>query len=106
MTQLPPSQASSHFPLEPISASILADQEIQRRNAAVALGACKTGCAELDEYVLLGGFERGNVVGISAEDEEMGVQVSFLEGFEMKSGGFMGLELMVGSLRCRPSRTL
>jgi hypothetical protein len=37
-----------------------------------------TGCRELDEYVLLGGFERGSVVGVSAEDEDVGMLVSSL----------------------------
>ncbi|KAF7560872.1 hypothetical protein G7046_g3275 [Stylonectria norvegica] len=72
----PLSQASSHFPLEPIPASILAAAETHRRDAATALGLCRTGCADLDDYVLLGGFERGSVVGISAEDEETGVQLA------------------------------
>lgn len=71
----PTSQASSHFTLEPISASVLADKEARRRDAATALGSCRTGCADLDDYVLLGGFERGSVAGLSAEDEEMGVQL-------------------------------
>ncbi|KAK7422335.1 hypothetical protein QQZ08_009557 [Neonectria magnoliae] len=69
------SQASSHFPLEPLSASVLADKEAKRRDAATALGACRTGCSDLDDYVLLGGFERGSVIGLSAEDEEMGVKL-------------------------------
>ncbi|KAF5006745.1 hypothetical protein FDECE_6896 [Fusarium decemcellulare] len=69
------SQASSHFQLEPIPASVLAEREACRRDAAAKLGACITGCAVLDEQVLLGGFERGTVVGISAEDEEMAVQL-------------------------------
>ncbi|KAH7175511.1 hypothetical protein EDB81DRAFT_874356 [Dactylonectria macrodidyma] len=69
------SQASSHFALEPISASVLADREARRRDAATALGLCRTGCADLDDYVLLGGFERGTIVGLSAEDEEMGVKL-------------------------------
>ncbi|KPM39174.1 hypothetical protein AK830_g7387 [Neonectria ditissima] len=72
---VPASQASSHFPLEPLSASVLADKEARRRDAATALGACGTGCPDLDDYVLLGGFERGSVVGLSAEDEEMGVKL-------------------------------
>ena len=70
-----PSQASSHFPLEPIPASILADKEARRRDAVAALGACKTGCAVIDQHILMGGFERATVVGVSAEDEELGVQV-------------------------------
>lgn len=71
----PASQTSSHFLLDPVPASILAEREAHRRNALRELGCCKTGCPELDDYVLLGGFERGCVVGISAEDEEVGVQV-------------------------------
>ncbi|KAF4339258.1 hypothetical protein FBEOM_6794 [Fusarium beomiforme] len=74
-SQSPASQASSHFLLEPIPASILVTEETKRRNSAVLLGACKTGCEVIDEDVLLGGFERGSVVGISAEDEELGVQL-------------------------------
>ncbi|RSL41827.1 hypothetical protein CEP53_012532 [Fusarium sp. AF-6] len=74
---LPASQASSHFTLDPIPASVLADKEAQRRDAVAQLGYCMTGCAVLDDDVLLlGGFERGSVVGVSAEDEEMGVQAS------------------------------
>ncbi|KAH6894169.1 hypothetical protein B0T10DRAFT_558325 [Thelonectria olida] len=73
--ELPASQASSHFSLEPITAFVLADREVKRRDAAVGLGLCKTGCPELDNYVLLGGLERGSVVGLSAEDEEIGVQL-------------------------------
>lgn len=74
-SQSPPSQASSHFQLEPIPAAILVDKEVKRRDAIALLGACKTGCRAIDEEVMLGGFERGSVVGISAEDEELGVQV-------------------------------
>jgi hypothetical protein len=73
--QQPPSQASSHPRLEPVSASVLAQNEADRRDAVSRLGACMTGCAIVDEDVLLGGFERASVVGVSAEDEELGVQV-------------------------------
>ncbi|KAF5621818.1 hypothetical protein F52700_10690 [Fusarium sp. NRRL 52700] len=73
--QSPSSQASSHFQLEPIPAAILVDKEVKRRDANALLGACKTGCKVIDEEVMLGGFERGCVVGISAEDEELGVQL-------------------------------
>ncbi|KFA48670.1 hypothetical protein S40293_04532 [Stachybotrys chartarum IBT 40293] len=72
----PPSQASSHFPLEPIPASVLAEAERKRRDALDELGRCSTGCAELDDHVLLGGgFERGCVVGLSAEEEDVGVLI-------------------------------
>lgn len=40
------------------------------------LGPCRSGCGELDDHVLLsGGFERGSVVGVSAEDDGMGLAV-------------------------------
>lgn len=74
---LPASQASSHLSLDPVPAWVLADREARRRDAVAELGRCMTGCAVLDDEVLLGGFERGSVVGVSAEDEEMGVQASF-----------------------------
>jgi hypothetical protein len=73
--QPPPSQANSHFPLEPIPASVLAEKEAHRRDAVALLGSCRTGCAVVDENVLLGGFDRASIVGVSAEDEELGVQV-------------------------------
>ncbi|KAF5019221.1 hypothetical protein F66182_8780 [Fusarium sp. NRRL 66182] len=78
--QPPPSQASSHFPLEPIPASVLADKEARRRDATAILGPCKTGCAAIDQDVLLGGLERASVVGISAEDEELGIKVNQSQG--------------------------
>lgn len=74
-----PSQASSHFPLEPVSGATLFEQEVRRRDALARRGTCLTGCRELDDEVLLGGFERGCVVGISAEEEEMGLLVSVME---------------------------
>jgi len=66
------SQASSHFPLDPVPASVLAAGELARRNAARALGPCSVGCAEVDDEALLGagGLERGSVVGVSCEDED------------------------------------
>ncbi|GJN81446.1 hypothetical protein PLIIFM63780_004980 [Purpureocillium lilacinum] len=66
------SQASSHFPLDPVPASVLAAGELARRNAARALGPCGVGCAEVDDEALLGagGLERGSVVGVSCEDED------------------------------------
>lgn len=74
--EVPASQTSSHFPLEPISADILAENEAKRRAGAKALGLLNTGCTDLDGYVLFGGLERGCVVGMSAEDEAMGLLVS------------------------------
>lgn len=71
-----PSQASSHFHLEPVSGATLFEQETRRRDALARRGRCLTGCRELDEQVLLGGFERGCVVGISAEEEDVGLVVS------------------------------
>ncbi|KOS22558.1 hypothetical protein ESCO_002378 [Escovopsis weberi] len=71
---------------KPVSAAALAALEARRRDANRELGACRTGCPGLDDYVLLGGgLERGSVVGISAEEED---------GF----GVVLGLQVLVGSL--------
>ncbi|KAG6367140.1 hypothetical protein INS49_001323 [Diaporthe citri] len=77
MEQAPPqpSQASSHFQLEPVSGATLFEQETRRRDALARRGRCLTGCRELDDQVLLGGFERGCVVGVSAEDEDVGLLI-------------------------------
>ncbi|KAI1212759.1 uncharacterized protein F4807DRAFT_348668 [Annulohypoxylon truncatum] len=70
------SQASSHFPLlEPVSGAMLFELETARRAGLRRRGALKTGSAEIDESVLLGGFERGQVAGVSAEEAEFGVLV-------------------------------
>ncbi|KAL6853283.1 hypothetical protein J3F83DRAFT_756046 [Trichoderma novae-zelandiae] len=69
----------------PVSASTLAGIEKQRRDVAKSLGACPSGCGDLDRYVLLGGLERGSVVGISAEEED-GVGVT------------LGLQILICSL--------
>ncbi|KAK4061532.1 uncharacterized protein Triagg1_10312 [Trichoderma aggressivum f. europaeum] len=68
-----------------VSASALASVEKRRRDFVRSLGPCPSGCEDLDSYVLLGGFERGSVVGISAEDED-GVGVT------------LGLQVLVCSL--------
>ncbi|KXH26904.1 hypothetical protein CSIM01_07052 [Colletotrichum simmondsii] len=73
---LPASQASSHFPLEPVSAAVLCSRETKRRDAAVARGRVQVGSREVDEEVLCGGFERGSVVGLSSESEQMGILIS------------------------------
>ncbi|KAJ0274213.1 hypothetical protein COL940_009464 [Colletotrichum noveboracense] len=68
------SQASSHFPLEPVSADVLLRRETKRRDALKKRGPVRVGCREVDEYVLMGGgLERGSVVGVSAESEQMGL---------------------------------
>ncbi|KAK2767997.1 fasciclin domain family [Colletotrichum kahawae] len=72
-----PSQASSHFPIEPVSADVLLRRETKRRDALKKRGPVRVGCLEVDEYVLLtGGLERGSVVGISAESEQMGLMAN------------------------------
>ncbi|KAK0628584.1 hypothetical protein B0T17DRAFT_614480 [Bombardia bombarda] len=72
-------EARSHgFPqaaLSPVSASTLLDQEIQRKAALQRRGNLLTGCTELDKYVMLGGFDRGTVVGVSAEKDEIGLLI-------------------------------
>ena len=78
-SQASSSSSSSRVTLEPISAAVLAAQETKRRDALRWLGPYRSGCRGLDEYVLLGGLERGHVVGVSAEEEDdVGVLVSFL----------------------------
>lgn len=88
MDQAPPqpSQASSHFQLEPVSGATLFEQETRRRDALARRGRCLTGCSELDDQVLLGGFERGCVVGVSAEEEDVGLLVSPFHGYLLERG--------------------
>jgi hypothetical protein len=78
MATSPPPSSSPPFIPEPIPATILAEAETRRRDANREMGACRSGCSEVDDYVLLGGFERGSVVGVSCEDEAVGVTVSLL----------------------------
>ncbi|KAM7184685.1 hypothetical protein V8F33_012843 [Rhypophila sp. PSN 637] len=61
----------------PVPASVLVDGELARRRARFTprTGNILTGCQEIDEYVLLGGFERGSVVGVSSEDDEVGLLI-------------------------------
>lgn len=75
-TALPPPA-----PLQPLSAALLLDHELARRGSLSRKGNLTTGSAELDEHVLLGGFQRGSVVGISAEEDEMGLSVRFFYFF-------------------------
>ncbi|KAI0172665.1 hypothetical protein GGR52DRAFT_591167 [Hypoxylon sp. FL1284] len=72
---LPPgSQPDPHFPLqEPISGATLYELEVARRERVRRRGRIRTGCVEIDDAVLQGGFERGSVVGISAEDGDFGL---------------------------------
>jgi hypothetical protein len=75
----PSSQPNPHPPIEPpLPASLLLDQDLARKEALAGKGNLLTGCGELDDYVLLGGFERGAVVGVSVEEEEVGMLVSFV----------------------------
>ncbi|KAK7209709.1 hypothetical protein V2G26_016887 [Clonostachys chloroleuca] len=67
---LPISQASSHLALEPVVASAVLNGERERRISNQKLGACRTGCDDIDDYVLMGGLERGAVVGLSSERED------------------------------------
>ncbi|KAI1092801.1 hypothetical protein F5B19DRAFT_183872 [Rostrohypoxylon terebratum] len=72
----PPPTASQDFPpLEPVSGATLFELETTRREGLRHRGALKTGAAEIDQSVLLGGFERGQVVGVSAEEGEFGMLV-------------------------------
>ncbi|KAB5547240.1 hypothetical protein GE09DRAFT_1191021 [Coniochaeta sp. 2T2.1] len=59
---------ASVFEQEPISGAVLLDQELLHRETFISRGNIFTGCAELDEDVLIGGLERGRVMGLSAEE--------------------------------------
>jgi hypothetical protein len=76
-----------------VSGATLFEQERRRRDGLKERGNCLTGCRELDHEVLLGGFERGCVVGLSAEEEEVGLLVS------LHARTFM-LSRLVPSRRC------
>jgi len=55
----------------PILASdLLAIEEKQRMRFSARGDRFMIGCAEIDDYLLRGGFERGTIVGISAEAGE------------------------------------
>lgn len=69
------SSEASSFELEPTSGAVMLDQEMRHREEAWARGNIFTGCEEFDNHVLLGGFERGRVVGLSAEGETFGLLV-------------------------------
>jgi hypothetical protein len=69
------SSEASYFALEPISGAVLLDQELLRYEVSQSRGSIFTGCEELDHHVLLGGLERGWVVGLSAEEETFGLLV-------------------------------
>ncbi|KAI0385179.1 hypothetical protein F5Y04DRAFT_206895 [Hypomontagnella monticulosa] len=71
------SQAASHFPLllQPASGATLFDLEVARRAKLERQGRLWIGCPEIDDATLLGGFERGTVVGVSAEREGFGLLV-------------------------------
>ena len=73
--------------LDPVPAAALYELEVARRRGLLrplkATGAGArfgTGCAEVDREVLGGGgFERGSVVGVSAEEVDFGVLVSVFD---------------------------
>lgn len=65
--------------IEPVSAAVLASLEHERRDKVRRKGNCGVGCREVDEKVLMGGLERGVVVGVSSETspEDFGLRVGF-----------------------------
>jgi predicted ATP-dependent serine protease len=65
-TALPPPE-----PARPILAShLLAIEEKQRKRFSSRGERIRTGCEEIDDYMLGGGFERGILVGISTDTGE------------------------------------
>ncbi|KAK4453439.1 hypothetical protein QBC34DRAFT_477319 [Podospora aff. communis PSN243] len=59
----------------PLPASVLLDRELFHKATLRRRGNITSGCPELDDYTLLGGFERGFVVGISSEDEDFALRI-------------------------------
>ncbi|KAI0805509.1 hypothetical protein GGR55DRAFT_280087 [Xylaria sp. FL0064] len=60
--------------LVPILGTTLFRRETERRKKLHERGVIPTGCSEIDDALLLGGgFERGCVVGISAEEVDFGI---------------------------------
>ena len=62
-TVVTPPESSTPIP----ASDLLAIEEKQRLLFSVRGERISTGCGEIDDYMLRGGFERGIVVGISAE---------------------------------------
>ncbi|KAK1750290.1 hypothetical protein QBC47DRAFT_310239 [Echria macrotheca] len=59
----------------PTSASEMLDREVARWRDMERRGRLLTGCDEVDGHVLLGGLGRGEVVGVSCEDEDVGLLI-------------------------------
>ncbi|KAK3336871.1 hypothetical protein B0T19DRAFT_481319 [Cercophora scortea] len=59
--------------LDLLPASALVDEELTRRDRLRRRGNILTACKEVDQYVLLGGLERGCVAGVSADEDELGL---------------------------------
>ncbi|KAK5626832.1 hypothetical protein RRF57_002547 [Xylaria bambusicola] len=71
----------------PVSGATLYAREIGRRKGLRSRGVVSTGCSEIDDALLLGGgFERGCVVGVSAEEVDFGVLVSVLSSYGVMDG--------------------
>ncbi|KAL2888250.1 fasciclin domain family [Ceratocystis lukuohia] len=76
------------LPFEGVSAAVLLDAEIHRRGTSTHadstpgsshshnLAKFRLGCPDIDDHVLLGGIEPGSVLGISAEEDSMGLQLA------------------------------
>jgi hypothetical protein len=75
-------------PAKPVLAShLLVIEENQRKRfAEQGLERVKTGCAEVDDYVLGGGFERGIVVGLSGEGNEGRLVGAYLHPLFVRMG--------------------
>ncbi len=55
---------------DPICASTLAGKEASLHDRLATWQPVKYGCTELDSAILLGGLQRGSVVGVSADDAD------------------------------------
>ncbi|KKA26437.1 hypothetical protein TD95_000132 [Thielaviopsis punctulata] len=59
---------------QPIAADALLDAELQKR--CTHQSKVQIGCPDIDQNVLLGGFERASVIGVSTEEESMSLQMA------------------------------
>lgn len=71
MVEIDHTTATKPGPAKPIIATHLLDiEKLQHKRFSTRGNIIKTGCAEVDNYVLGGGFERGITVGISSDGSD------------------------------------
>jgi hypothetical protein len=79
-----------HIDVDVISGDVLLDEECDLANVLLSKRRPVTGCSEIDETLLRTGFDRGRVVGISAERDHFALLVSLPSALDME--GLKGKE--------------